>query len=60
MTEITNSSVLRSERTSNKSYNHRILAIAGLLFIAAIIALVAPLDSSGVSATDLSMMTVYP
>jgi hypothetical protein len=60
MTEIANSSLLRSERTSNKSYDHRILTVAGLLFIAAIIALVAPFDSSGASATDLSMMTVYP
>ncbi len=60
MTEIANSRLLRSERKSSKSYDGWILTVAGLLFIAATIALFAPLNSSGVSATDLAMMTVYP
>jgi len=60
MTEIANSSLLRSERRSNKSYDGWILMVAALLFLAATIALFAPLNSSGVSASDLAMMTVYP
>ena len=60
MTEIANSRLLRSERRSNKSYDGWILMVAALLFLAATIALFAPLNSSGVSASDLAMMTVYP
>ena len=60
MTAITNSRLLRSEPSSNQSYDHRILTFAGLLFIAAIIAIVGMSDFSGVSANDLATMTVYP
>jgi hypothetical protein len=60
MTEITNSGLQRSERNSNKSYDNLILTVTGLLLIAVIAAICALTDSSGVSANDLSTMTVYP
>ena len=60
MTEITQSGSLRSEQNPRKSYDKSILTITGVIFAAVLVAICVLTDASGVSASDLSTMTVFP
>jgi hypothetical protein len=60
MTEITTSGSLRSEQNSSKSYDSLILTMTAVIFAAVIVAICVLMDSSGVSTSDLSTITVFP